>query len=185
MFKCIFKLIFAKEIKEIFSRLKQKYEDLLKLYIHKEECYQESLKTIDGLRDKVDKLQKQIDKLEDLINSNSNFLPNEFVVELMQILPSPNMLNLTTRETKNLKAVGISMDDVTILVKPFKSKIKIPRKFHEFNYNMMGVQSQVTTYYWDMSSIKLLSMKEIETMEQFAIAERNVLSDFRAENILF
>ena len=44
MFKCIFKLIFAKEIKEIFSRLKQKYEDLLKLYIHKEECYQESLK---------------------------------------------------------------------------------------------------------------------------------------------
>ena len=77
------------------------------------------------------------------------------------------------------------MDDVTILVKPLKSKIKIPRKFHEFNYNMMGVQSQVTTYYWDMSSIKLLSMKEIETMEQFVIAERNVLSDFRAENILF
>lgn len=66
MFKCIFKLIFAKEIKEIFSRLKQKYEDLLKLYIHKEECYQESLKTID-------KLQKQIDGLKDLINSNSNF----------------------------------------------------------------------------------------------------------------
>ena len=185
MFKCIFKLIFAKEIKEIFSRLKQKYEDLLKLYIHKEECYQESLKTIDGLRDKVDKLQKQIDELKDLINSNSNFLPNEFVVELMQILPSPNSLNLTTRETKNLKAVGISMDDVTILVKPFKSQIKIPRKFHEFNYNMMGVQSQVTTYYWDMSSIKLLSMKEIETMEQFVIAERNVLSDFRAENIFF
>ena len=138
MFKCIFKLIFAKEIKEIFSRLKQKYEDLLKLYIHKTECYDESLKTIN-------KLQKQIDKLQDLINSNSNFLPNEFVVELMQILPSPNSLNLTTRETKNLKAVGISMDDVTILVKPFKSQIKIPRKFHEFNYNMMGVQSQVTT----------------------------------------
>ena len=66
MFKCIFKLIFTKEIKEIFSRLKQKYEDLLKLYIHKEECYQESLKTID-------KLQKQIDGLKDLINSNSNF----------------------------------------------------------------------------------------------------------------
>lgn len=178
MFKCIFRLIFAKRIKEIFSRLKQKYEDLLKLYIHKTECYDESLKTIN-------KLQKQIDELQDLINSNSNFLPNEFVVELMQILPSPNSLNLTTRETKNLKAVGISMDDVTILVKPLKSKIKIPRKFHEFNYNMMGVQSQVTTYYWDMSSIKLLSMKEIETMEQFVIAERNVLSDFRAENILF
>lgn len=137
MFKCIFRLIFAKRIKEIFSRLKQKkYEDLLKLYIHKTECYQESLKTID-------KLQKQIDGLKDLINSNSNFLPNEFVVELMQILPSPNSLNLTTRETKNLKAVGISMDDVTILVKPFKSQIKIPRKFHEFNYNIMGVQSQV------------------------------------------
>ena len=178
MFKCIFKLIFAKEIKEIFSRLKQKYEDLLKLYIHKTECYDESLKTIN-------KLQKRIDGLKDLINSNSNFLPNEFVVELMQILPSPNSLNLTTRETKNLKAVGISMDDVTILVKPFKSQIKIPRKFHEFNYNMMGVQSQVATYYWDMSSIKLLSMKEIEMMGNFAISERNVLSDFGAENILF
>lgn len=171
MFKCIFKLIFAKEIKKIFRRLKQKYEDLLKLYIHKTECYDDSLKTIN-------KLQKRIDELKDLINSNSNFLPNEFVVELMQILPSPNSLNLTTRETKNLKAVGISMDDVTILVKPFKSQIKIPRKFHEFNYNMMGVQSQVTTYYWDMSSIKLLSMKEIEMMGNFAIAERNVLSDF-------
>ncbi len=157
MFKCIFKLIFAKEIKEIFNRLKQKYEDLLKLYIHKTECYDDSLKTIN-------KLQKRIDELKDLINSNSNFLPNEFVVELMQILPSPNSLNLTTRETKNLKAVGISMDDVTILVKPFKSQINIPRKFHEFNYNMMGVQSQVATYYWDMSSIKLLSMKEIEMM---------------------
>ena len=185
MFKCILKLIFAKEIKEIFSRLKQKYEDLLKLYIHKEECYQESLKTIDGLRDKVDKLQKQIDELKDLINSNSNFLPNEFVVELMQILPSPNSVNLTTRETKNLKAVGISMDNITIFVKPFHVQINVPRKFHEFNYNMMGVQSQVTTYYWDMSSIKLLSMKEIEMMGNFAIAERNVLSDFGAENIFF
>lgn len=50
MFKCILRLIFAKRIKEIFSRLKQKYEDLLKLYIHKEECYQESLKTIDELQ---------------------------------------------------------------------------------------------------------------------------------------
>lgn len=178
MFKCIFRLIFAKEIKEIFNRLKQKYEDLLKLYIHKTECYDESLKTIN-------KLQKQIDELKDLINGNSNFLPNEFVVELMQILPSPNTLNLTTRETNNLKAVGISMDDVTILIKPFKSQIKIPRKFHEFNYNMKGVQSQVATYYWDMSSIKLLSMKEIETMREFAIAERNVLSDFGAENIFF
>lgn len=49
----------------------------------------------------------------------------------------------------------------------------------------MGVQSQVATYYWDMSSIKLLSMKEIEMMSNFAIVERNVLSDFRAENILF
>lgn len=49
----------------------------------------------------------------------------------------------------------------------------------------MGVQSQVATYYWDMSSIKLLSMKEIETMGNFAIAERNVLSDFGAENIFF
>ena len=77
------------------------------------------------------------------------------------------------------------MDDITILVKPFKSQIKIPRKFHEFNYNMMGVQSQVATYYWDMSSIKLLSMEEIERMGNFAIAERNVLSDFGAENILF
>lgn len=36
-----------------------------------------------------------------------------------------------------------------------------------------------------MSSIKLLSMKEIETMGQFAIAERNVLSDFGAEGIFF
>lgn len=178
MFKCIFKLIFAKEIKEIFSRLKQKYEDLLKLYIHKEECYQESLKTID-------KLQKQIDGLKDLINSNSNFLPNEFVAELMQILPSPNSLNLTTRETKNLKAVEISMDDITIFVKPFYVQIKIPRKFHEFNYNIMGVQSQVTTYYWDMSSIKLLSMKEIEMMGNFAIAEHKALSDLRVANIFF
>lgn len=131
MSNCIFRLIFAKEIKEIFRRLKQRYEDLLKLYIHKTECYNESLKTIN-------KLQKQIDELEDLINSNSNFLPNEFVAELMQILPSPNILNLTTRETKNLKAVGISMDDVTIFVKPFKSQINIPRKFHEFNYNIDG-----------------------------------------------
>lgn len=178
MFKCIFKLIFAKRIKEIFSRLKQKYEDLLKLYIHKEECYQESLKTID-------KLQKQIDGLKDLINSNSNFLPNEFVEELMKILPSPNSLNLTTRETKNLKVVGISMDDITIFVKPFYVQIKIPRKFHEFNYNMMGVQSQVTTYYWDMSSIKLLSMKEIEMMGNFAIAEHKALSDLRVANIFF
>ena len=178
MFKCIFKLIFAKEIKEIFSRLKQKYEDLLKLYIHKEECYQESLKTID-------KLQKQIDGLKDLINSNSNFLPNEFVAELMQILPSPNSLNLKTRETKNLKAVEISMDDITIFVKPFYVQIKIPRKFHEFNYNMMGMQSQVTTYYWDMSSIKLLSMKEIEMMGNFAIAEHKALSDLRVANIFF
>lgn len=176
MFKRIFRLIFAKRIKEIFSRFKQEYEDLLKLYIHKTECYNENLKTIN-------KLQKQIDRLQDLNNSNLNFLPNEFVSELMQILPSPNILNLTIRETKNLKAVGISMDDVTIFVKPFKSQIKIPRKFHEFNYNMMGVQSQVATYYWDMSSIKLLSMKEIETMGQFAIAERNVLSDLSVENI--
>ena len=54
-----------------------------------------------------------------------------------------------------------------------------------FSYNIMGVQSQVATYYWDMSSIKLLSMKEIEMMGNFAIAERNVLSDFGAENIFF
>lgn len=62
-------------------------------------------------------------------------------------------------------------------------QINIPRKFHEFNYNMMGVQSQVATYYWDMYSIKLLSMKEIEMMGNFA--ERNILSDFGAENIFF
>lgn len=49
----------------------------------------------------------------------------------------------------------------------------------------MGVQSQVATYYWDMSSIKLLSMKEIEMIGNFAIAERNVLLDFGAENIFF
>lgn len=52
-------------------------------------------------------------------------------------------------------------------------------KRNKLNYNMLGVNSEIETYYWDFnfSNIKIISDDVFDLISEFIVAQRNVLTE--------
>lgn len=57
--------------------------------------------------------------------------------------------------------------------------ISLPLRKEKIVYNMLGVNTEVETYYWDFnfSNIKIISDDVFDLISEFIIAQRNVLTD--------
>lgn len=57
--------------------------------------------------------------------------------------------------------------------------ILLPLRKEKIVYNMLGVNTEVETYYWDFnfSNVKIISDDVFDLISEFIIAQRNVLTE--------
>ncbi len=57
--------------------------------------------------------------------------------------------------------------------------IILPLRKEKIVYNMLGVNTEVETYYWDFnfSNVKIISDDVFDMISEFIIAQRNVLTE--------
>lgn len=68
---------------------------------------------------------------------------------------------------------------VIVKIEDFNININLPLRKEKISYNMMGVNSEVETYYWDFnfSNIKIISDDVFDLISEFIVAQRNVLTE--------
>lgn len=151
--------------------------------------------------EKIDNLQHQLNDWRIKMNLNeSSILPQSAVKSVIDCLPNPNdaaIGKLSARKSdiyfshvvrgRNVKHLVrlekfYSINDVIhaqVKIHDLNISITLSLKRHKLNYTMLGVNSEVETYYWDFnfSNIKIISDDVFDLISEFIIAQRNVLTE--------
>lgn len=163
-----------------------------------------------GLKDRDKKLEYAQSKLNEWIWKASinpdSILPQSAVKAIIECLPNPNEVAVGrvvkgkpssfshfVRGSKIEHIVKLEkfsrVNDVIhahINIRDLNINIILPLRRHKMNYNMLGVDSEVETYYWDFnfSNIKIISDDAFDLISEFIIAQRNVIKELKQEDLL-
>lgn len=157
------------------------------------------------LREKNKELNDVQSKLNDWILrstlNESSILPQSAVKSIIDCLPNPNDAAAGSYTLKKGKSVYFShyvrgqkmnhlvrIEAFCELNKVIHAKVKIydlninillPLRKEKILYNMLGVNTEVETYYWDFnfSNIKIISDDVFDMISEFIVAQRNVLTE--------
>lgn len=150
---------------------------------------------------KIDDLQHQLNDWMIKTHLNeSSILPQSAVKSVIDCLPNPNdaaIGKLSARKSdiyfchvvrgRNVKHLVrlekfYSINDVIhaqVKIHDLNISITLALKRHKLNYTMLGVNSEIETYYWDFnfSNIKIISDDVFDLISEFIVAQRNVLTE--------
>ena len=158
-----------------------------------------------GLKDRDKKLEYTQSKLNEWIwkasVNHDSILPQSAVKSIIDCLPNPNDAAAGSYTLKKGKSVYFShyvrgqkmnhlvrIEAFYELNKVIHAKVKIydlninislPLRKEKIVYNMLGVNTEVETYYWDFnfSNIKIISDDVFDMISEFIVAQRNVLTE--------
>lgn len=158
-----------------------------------------------SLKEKNKELNDVQSKLNDWILrsklNESSILPQSAVKSIIDCLPNPNDAAAGSYTLKKGKSVYFShyvrgqkmnhlvrIEAFYELNKVIHAKVKIydlninislPLRKEKIVYNMLGVNTEVETYYWDFnfSNIKIISDDVFDMISEFIVAQRNVLTE--------
>ena len=162
-----------------------------------------------GLKDRDKKLEYTQSKLNEWIwkasVNHDSILPQSAVKAIIECLPNPNSFAAGSVKAKPSSfshfVRGSKMEHVVRLEKfcnvndvvhaqvsipDLNINITLPLRRHKMNYNMLGVDSEVETYYWDFnfSNIKIISDDVFDLISEFIIAQENVTKELKQEGLL-
>lgn len=104
---------------------------------------------------------------KDLKDATTSFTENEktFFCKIIKVIPSDS-------ESKS------SISGLLIHISEYNMTIEIPLSLQKMDYNVLGVGTEITTYFWDFykSGIRLLNGKSWTMLTEFIKAQYNVLS---------
>lgn len=157
------------------------------------------------LRERNEKIDNVQSKLNDWILrstlNESSILPQSAVKSIIDCLPNPNDAAAGSYTLKKGKSVYFShyvrgqkmnhlvrIEAFCELNKVIHAKVKIydlninillPLRKEKIVYNMLGVNTEVETYYWDFnfSNVKIISDDVFDMISEFIVAQRNVLTE--------
>ena len=163
-----------------------------------------------GLKDRDKKLEYTQSKLNEWIwkasVNHDSILPQSAVKAIIECLPNPNEVTAGrvngksssfshfVRGSKIEHVVRLEkfckVNDVThaqVTIQDLNINITLPLRRHKMNYNMLGVDSEVETYYWDFnfSNIKIISDDVFDLISEFIIAQENVTKELKQEGLLW
>lgn len=137
--------------------------------------------------------------------NHDSILPQSAVKAIIECLPNPNEVaagrvkgksssfSHFVRGNKIEHVVRLEkfckVNDVThaqVTIQDLNINITLPLRRHKMNYNMLGVNSEVETYYWDFnfSNIKIISDDVFDLISEFIIAQKNVTKELKQEGLL-
>jgi hypothetical protein len=150
--------------------------------------------------EKIDDLHHQLNDWTIKTHLNeSSILPQSAVKSIIDCLPNPN--DAAAGSYKRGKPVYFShyvggkkmnhlvrLEKFCELNKVIHAQVKIydlninitlPLRKEKITYNMLGVNTEVETYYWDFnfSNVKIISDDVFDLISEFIIAQRNVLTE--------
>lgn len=104
---------------------------------------------------------------KDLKDATTSFTENgkTFFCKIIKVIPSDS-------ESKS------SISGLLIHISEYNMTIEIPLSLQKMDYNVLGVGTEITTYFWDFykSGIRLLNGKSWTMLTEFIKAQYNVLS---------
>lgn len=153
--------------------------------------------------------QKEINDVQSKLNdwilrskvNESSILPQSAIKSIIDCLPNPNDAAAGSYTLKKVKSVYFShyvrgqkmnhlvrIEAFCELNKVIHAKVKIydlninillPLRKEKIVYNMLGVNTEVETYYWDFnfSNVKIVSDDVFDLISEFIVAQRNVLTE--------
>lgn len=158
-----------------------------------------------SLKEKNKELNDVQSKLNDwILRSKVNescILPQSAVKSIIDCLPNPNDAAAGIYTLKKGKSVYFShyvrgqkmnhlvrLEKFCELNKVIHAQVKIydlninitlPIRKEKITYNMLGVNTEVETYYWDFnfSNIKIISDDVFDLISEFIVAQQNVLTE--------
>lgn len=155
-----------------------------------------------SLKEKSEELNDVQSKLNDWILrskvNKSSILSQSAVKSIIDCLPNPNEAALGNYKGKSVHFshyVGgqkmnhlVRIEAFCELNKVIHAKVKIydlniniilPLRKEKIVYNMLGVNTEVETYYWDFnfSNVKIISDDVFDMISEFIVAQRNVLTE--------
>lgn len=162
-----------------------------------------------GLKDRDKKLEYAQSKLNEWIwkasVNHDSILSQSAVKAIIECLPNPNEVALGVVKPKSSSfshiVGGEKMEHIVKLEKFCKVNgvthvmveipdlhinITLPFRRHKMNYNMLGVNSEVETYYWDFNflNIKIISDDAFDFLSEFIIAQGNVTKELKTKGLL-
>lgn len=155
-----------------------------------------------SLKEKNKELHDVQSKLNDWVLrstlNESSILSQSAVKSIIDCLPNPNEAALGNYKGKSVYfshyVRGQKMNHLVRieafceLNKVIHAKVKIydlninillPLRKEKIVYNMLGVNTEVETYYWDFnfSNVKIISDDVFDMISEFIVAQRNVLTE--------
>lgn len=101
------------------------------------------------------------------LDATTSFTENgkTFFCKIIKVIPSES-------ESKS------SISGLLIHISEYNTTIEIPLSLQKMDYNVLGVGTEITTYFWDFykSGIRLLNGKSWTMLTEFIKAQYNVLS---------
>lgn len=162
-----------------------------------------------GLKSRDKRLEEVQSKLNEWIQkaniNNQTILSQSAVKAIIDCLPNPNNVALGVVKPKSSSFSHIvggkkmehlvklekfckinSVTHVTVEIPDLHINITLPLRRHKMNYNMLVVNSEVETYYWDFnfSNIKIISDDAFDLISEFIIAQGNVIKELKQEGLL-
>lgn len=174
----------------------------------KEVAFETQAGLIHDYTQKFEEFEKQINELRKTIDESGKQRRGPIISPLMlsnivSILPDPNEVatgrisakdfkDATTSLTENgktffCKIIKVipsnsesksSISGLLIHISEYNTTIEIPLSLQKMDYNVLGVGTEITTYFWDFykSGIRLLNGKSWTMFTEFIKAQYNVLS---------